>query len=400
MRYLSKIIHVMAAVAACVSCLCSCGGVVNVDATQLALSIKSTTVTAARGQVFVSVTANGPWTLEVIDADWAQLKETSGSGTRHSIILEYLENPSDMARSLTVTAVSGKKTASVALTQSGHVPDGGSAPGSGGVSTKADVNWMELPATGSSDRLDFLYHMMTLDGKKIRNYSFYWDYDNLVARWVAYPLNKTYIGTGKRSDAWNVDPLLSTDKQPVLYGAFSEGNNGWYARGHQIPSADRYSGDSNPQTFYGTNMTPQDEGFNSGIWAKLEGKVRDWAKNGYDTDTVYVATGCVVDGAKYYCFDNYGKKVTVPSGYYKAILRYSPSSTITQSTGGYMGCAFYFEHKNYPSSTPLKSAVMSIDELELRTGIDFFVNLPSAVGKTVAEAVESADPTRNSWWGL
>ena len=286
------------------------------------------------------------------------------------------------------------------VTHSGRLAGGDSPAVPGGVSTRADVHWMELPATSTFDKLDFFCHMMDLDGRTIRNYSFYWDYDNLVARWVAYPLNKTYIGTGKRSDAWNLDPLLSTDMQPVLYSTFTEGNNGWYARGHQIPSADRYSGNSNPQTFYATNMTPQDDGFNSGIWAKLEGKVRDWAKSGSDADTVYVATGCVVDGAEYYCFDNYGKKVTVPTGYFKAILRYAPSSAITQSTGGYMGCAFYFDHKNYPSSTPLKSVAMSIDELESRTGIDFFVNLPSAAGKTVAEAVESADPARNSWWGL
>lgn len=384
---------------ACVTlafCLCSCGGGEPMDTTLLEVAFRSETVPADQGQVFVSVTANCEWTLDVDGDDWGELSETSGSGTRNSIILSYQDNPSDKARNITVTARSGKKTASATLTQSGYVISTVVTTSTGGVSPSAAYSWMELPATSKTDRFDFLYHMMTLDGSQIRNYSLYWDYDNLVARWVAYPLNSRYIGSGKRSDAWGLDPLLDAAKQPVLYGGLSEGNNGWYARGHQIPSADRYSGDSNVQTFYGTNMTPQNNDFNGGIWADLEKKVRGWAGN---SDTLYVVTGCVLDGAKYYCLDNVGKKVTVPTGYFKALLRYSPSSTITQTTGGYMGCAFFFEHRNY-SSKALKPQAMSIDELEKKTGMDFFVNLPAAIGQDKAAAVEAADPTKNSWWGL
>lgn len=377
-------------------CLCSCGGGEPMDTTLLEVAFRSETVPADQGQVFVSVTANCEWTLDVDGDDWGELSETSGSGTRNSIILNYQDNPSDKARNITVTARSGKKTASATLTQSGYVISTVVTTSTGGVSPSAAYSWMELPATSKTDKFDFLYHMMTLDGSQIRNYSLYWDYDNLVARWVAYPLNSRYIGSGKRSDAWGLDPLLDAAKQPVLYGGLSEGNNGWYARGHQIPSADRYSGDSNVQTFYGTNMTPQNNDFNGGIWADLEKKVRGWAGN---SDTLYVVTGCVLDGAKYYCLDNVGKKVTVPTGYFKALLRYSPSSTITQTTGGYMGCAFFFEHRNY-SSKALKPQAMSIDELEKKTGMDFFVNLPAAIGQDKAAAVEAADPTKNSWWGL
>lgn len=64
-----------------------------------------------------------------------------------------------------------------------------------------------------------------------------------------------------------------------------------------------------------------------------------------------------------------------------------------------MGCAFFFEHRNY-SSKALKPQAMSIDELEKKTGMDFFVNLPAAIGQDKAAAVEAADPTKNSWWGL
>lgn len=396
MKFLSGIIRLALAGIVAAACLISCGEGTVPDTTLIEVAFRSETVSSDQGQVFLSVTANGAWVLEVENEDWGVLQETSGTGTKNSIILNYQDNPSDKARSLTVRATSGKKSATATLTQSGYVISSVSTTKTGGISQSSEYNWMELPATSKTDKFDFLYHMMTLDGSQIRNYSLYWDYDNLVARWVAYPLNSKYIGSGKRSDAWGLDPLLDAARQPVLYGGLAEGNNGWYARGHQIPSADRYSGDSNVQTFYGTNMTPQNNDFNGGIWADLEKKVRGWASN---SDTLYVVTGCVLDGAKYYCLDNVGKKVTVPTGYFKAVLRYSPSSTITQTTGGYMGCAFFFEHKNY-SSKALRPQAMSIDALEEKTGFDFFVNLPAAIGQDKAAAVEATDPTKNTWWGL
>ena len=62
-----------------------------------------------------------------------------------------------------------------------------------------------------------------------------------------------------------------------------------YSRGHQIPSADRTATDElNSQTFYASNITPQNGDFNGGIWASLEGKIRE----NMCQDTLYVVTGC------------------------------------------------------------------------------------------------------------
>jgi hypothetical protein len=43
---------------------------------------------------------------------------------------------------------------------------------------------------------------------------------------------------------------------------------------------------------------------------------------------------------------------------------------------------------------------MSIDELEQKTGYDFFVNLVDKIGADAAAAVEAQDPTKYSVWGL
>ncbi|MBQ6578492.1 MAG: DNA/RNA non-specific endonuclease [Bacteroidales bacterium] len=371
---------------------CSGGSKAEPEVMSAKLTADRQQVSSDKGSIFLSVAASGSWTLSLsysgTESGWASLSVTSGSGSKNSVILSYNANSSSSPRTLTVTLNAGSLTSTVSFTQQGYTPSGGS----GGEDERIAIpSWLELPGVPDDDEFKFISHNMTLNGKKQRNYSYWWDYSNLVARWVAYPLNSTLIGSGKRSDAWALDPLLSEKQQPVLYKGYSDGNDGWYARGHQIASADRLTPGINESTFYGTNMTPQNNDFNSGIWAVLEGQVRSWSKN---SDTLYVVTGCTVEGSTKYCYDNKGKKVTVPTGYFKALLRYKENSTI--GYGGFIGCGFYFDHANKYGSSVKKSMMMSIDDLEKKLGIDFFVNLPS----DIENSVEKQDPKTVSWWGL
>lgn len=151
-------------------------------------------------------------------------------------------------------------------------------------------------------------------------------------------------------------------------------------------------------TFYGTNMTPQiQNGFNGDIWAVLEGKVRSWANR---SDTLYVVTGCVIDypdeSSIRYAEDYTGKKITVPTAYYKAVLRYMKNSTFGYS--GYSACAVWLDHKVYSTKTIDSSYSMSVDDLEEKLGIDFFVNLPAKVGEDVAARIEAEEPKDVTWW--
>ena len=252
------------------------------------------------------------------------------------------------------------------------------------------VSWLELPAMDNPD-LGYYSHSFEMSGKEYRNYSFGWSQKDLVALWMAYPLCSMYTNkTVSRTDAWAYDPLLGPEYSSAPFGGYG----GSYARGHQVPSADRLcSYNANVQTFYGSNMTPQLNAHNEGIWQTLESKVRTLANT---SDTTYVVTGCVVDGSTTFTQDSDGKKMTVPVGYYKVLLRYSKSSTIST----WAAMAFYTEHKSYSGSTSLRSLAMSVDELEEMLGMDFFVNLPAKLGEERAAALEAEDPLTNSIWGL
>ncbi len=380
----------------------SCGEKIEKDSTPPAIELRKTAMAVSGGQQYVSVTASSTWQITIRDGEgnaepeWVSISPSSGEGSR-DVTLTVKANPSAVSRIAVLKIVSGGGSAETSLTQLGT--DSGSVKDGGPVGN--DTKWLELPYIPSGTAA--FTHTMTLESKKTRNYSFAWDYSNLVAPWVAYPLFEKNIGNTvnrkERPDPWAKDPLLEDDEQPILINPYRNGNAGWHARGHQLPSADRLtSQDSNDQTFYGTNMTPQiNENFNGSIWANLESKVRSWAKK---SDTLYVVTGCVIDykagETVKYCLDNMGKEVTVPTAYYKVVLRYKTNSTIGYSD--FSACAVWMDHREYETQYVDKSYSMSVDALEEKLGIDFFVNLPSKVGEATAAKIEAEDPSKVDWW--
>ena len=252
------------------------------------------------------------------------------------------------------------------------------------------TDWIELPAM-DNDAYGYYSHSFSMKDKVYRNYSFAWSQKDLVSVWMAYPLCKTYTDkVVDRTDAWNYDPILG----PELSCAPFSGYAGDYARGHQVPSADRLCcREANEQTFYGTNIIPQLNEHNEGIWSNLENRIREIANA---SDTTYVVTGCVVDGSKEITTDSDGKNITVPVAYFKAVLRYKKGDANV-----WTGAGFYTEHKNYlHNSANLKAVSMSIDELEEMTGHDFFVNLAGKIGNDEAAAVEAQKPGEYKVWGL
>lgn len=362
----------------------------------LEVSVRTPSVDSGKGQMFVNVKCSSSWTLSVADAeddsdiDWASLNVTSGKGNMSNVILSYQVNASEQSRKLKIILDNGRNWVFCTVTQagSGQQPDPDPDPVPDIDLTK--TGWLELPSMDNPE-LGYYSHSFEMRGKEYRNYSFGWSQDDLVALWVAYPLCSTYTNkTVDRTNAWAYDPLLGAEYSSAPFGGYG----GSYARGHQIPSADRLcSYEANAQTFYGTNMTPQLNQHNEGLWSSLEGMVRNVANT---SDTTYVVTGCVVKGSTKFTEDSDGKKMTVPVAYYKALLRYSKASTLRT----WSAAAFYTEHKDYGNYTPFKDIAMSVDQLEEILGIDLFVNLPAKVGEARAAELEAEDPTTNSVWGL
>ena len=303
------------------------------------VSIKNPSVGSGKGQQFVNVKCGTDWTLALIadgaDVDWARLNAVSGNGNKSNVVLSYDVNDTEAERSVRIVLDNGSEWTECIMTQmaAGARPDDGKdddddegqqGSGDGTASGNMDltkVDWLELPALDNKE-LGYFSHNFKMNGNTYRNYSFGWSQKDRVALWVAYPLSKLYTnGSAGRTNAWAMDPLLG-DNSAAPFGGYC----GDYARGHQLPSADRQCCyDANAQTFYGTNMTPQLNAHNEGIWSSLENKVRNIANS---SDTTYVVTGVVVSASGKKEKDSYGNSVTVPDAYFKVLLRYSKSSTL------------------------------------------------------------------------
>ncbi len=184
------------------------------------------------------------------------------------------------------------------------------------------------------------------------------------AAWVAYRLtyDETTGDADRKDDNFKPDDKVETGSAlPNDYSASG------YDRGHLAPAADFvFSESALAETFYMSNMSPQAPDFNRGIWKKLEEQVRTWIRK---EKTLYIVSGGVLKkGLK-----KIGKrnKVSVPDYYYKIILDLkSPEIK-----------AIAFLMRNEGSHEPLESFVVSIDEIEAETGIDFFPKLPDELEK-------------------
>jgi len=182
------------------------------------------------------------------------------------------------------------------------------------------------------------------------------------AEWVAYELKKSHLSkTNFKRPYFEIDKAVKT-------GAANWRNykRSGYDRGHLCPAGDRkYSQSAHDETFLTSNISPQKHDFNSGIWNTLEQKVRYWASK---YDGVYVVTGGVLKGSMKTIGD---EDVSVPNQFYKVL--------IDNNSGKTKVIAFLMPHKN--SSKPLYEYVVSVDEIEELTGIDFFPELEDTIEK-------------------
>lgn len=187
------------------------------------------------------------------------------------------------------------------------------------------------------------------------------------ASWVAYHL--TSEETVKRFNRTN----RFLEDQQVKTGSATDYDykRSGYDRGHLAPAADMgWSSTTMAESFYYSNMSPQNPSFNRGIWKKLEEQVRTWAM---DYQAVYVVTGPVLKGNLSVIGAN---QVAVPNYYYKVLL--DTESTPKKAIG--------FILKNEGSKGQLIEYAVSIDSVERFTGIDFFPGLEDGLEQKLEAA--------------
>jgi len=218
--------------------------------------------------------------------------------------------------------------------------------------------------------------------QKIRHqyYSISYSTEHKNAEWVAYELrgNRLDLATAVERENFVSDPQTEAE---VSANDFV---NSGYDRGHLVPAFDmNFNQTAMREACYLTNVSPQAPGFNRGIWKKLEGTVRKWAK---ENKRLYVVTGPILrhKAADAPRLKDSKDNPTIPRGFYKVILDYDNPQK--------KGIGFLFKNKDIDQ--PLENFVVSIDRVEAYTNLDFFPQLTPQEQEVLETTVNPAE------WGF
>lgn len=191
--------------------------------------------------------------------------------------------------------------------------------------------------------------------------------------WVKYELERSEVDGPYTRKGLNFRRDKSVDLPQASDDDYR--NSGW-SRGHMAPAGDfKWSEDAMGDTFYFTNCCPQNQSLNAGQWSTLEDKVRLWAKK-YGKVVVY--TGPIVGSNEYGTIGE--NQVVVPDAFFKAVL------------SGNQAIAFVMF--NCARNENMQKCSMTVDQLELLTGLDLFPELDDRV----EEQIESTYSLK--YWNL
>lgn len=196
-----------------------------------------------------------------------------------------------------------------------------------------------------------------------------------IPNWVSYELTRAETqGREKRGDRFTADPQVAG-----TIATNADYTRSGFDKGHMAPAADmKWSESVMTESFYFSNICPQHPELNRRKWKDLEEKIRDWA---IADSAVIIITGPVPSQRTRTIGKN---RIVVPEQFFKVIL--SPFGTSPKAIG--------FLFRNAKSTEPLRTYVVSVDSIEVLTGMDFFAPLPDETENRIEQSTDAAS------WGL
>ena len=207
-------------------------------------------------------------------------------------------------------------------------------------------------------------------------YTLSYNRDKGTPNWVAWRLDTSWLGSAARQDNYRADTSLPAGWYQVQDNDYSGSG---YDRGHMCPSADRTNSvANNSATFLMTNFVPQLAANNQGPWNEFENYCRTIANAGNE---VYI-----IDGPAGNLGTIANGHVTIPKYTWKVVL-VLPNGSDDLSRVSRATRAFGIIVPNFAplsQSAPWRSFRVTVNQVELLTGYDFF----SAIPKNTQELIE------------
>jgi endonuclease G len=139
------------------------------------------------------------------------------------------------------------------------------------------------------------------------------------------------------------------------------------------PAGDmKWSEQAMKESFYLSNICPQNRNLNAGILKDLEEQVRSLATQ---KGNLYVVCGPVVSKQPKTIGYN---KVAIPDAFFKVLLQ--------KDKGEWSAIAFMFANES--GRKLLSTYAMSVEDMQVITGIDFFPALPDSIEAKIENQVD------------
>lgn len=192
--------------------------------------------------------------------------------------------------------------------------------------------------------------------------------------WCAYHVVRDAKFENGKRPGFTKDPSVLRAPAPGDY------TNSGYDRGHMAPNhaiETRYGTSEQKKTFQMSNIAPQSAALNRGVWRDFEHRIADLWTERYGE--IWVIVGCISPVAN---GKTVGKTdIDVPTEYYQLIL--------AQENMDVRALAVLFR-QDVPWNAWAARHIVTIRELEARTGLDFNPELPSFF----QEQIETDRPSR------
>lgn len=217
----------------------------------------------------------------------------------------------------------------------------------------------------------------------VKNYAYDCSHDPTlkVSRWCGYCYEQAERSLPRREN-FRPDYRIPPKERAELADYGGSG----YSRGHQAPDAALkvYGEQAQDESYLLSNMTPQRQTLNGGLWAKLEKQIREWARD-------FDGRVCVTTGPVFYNGQLVqtigGNEVAVPHAYYAIVMR---GSMVEPDV-----LAFLVPHQDRYTreERDLERYLVAVDEVEEATGFDFLTGLPDPMEAAVEEVAAGSYPT-------
>ena len=195
-----------------------------------------------------------------------------------------------------------------------------------------------------------------------------------TANWVSWQLNQSWLGDSDRKNNFRPDDSLPDEFYHVTPQDYTKTG---YDRGHIIPSGDRTrSSEDNSATFVMANMLPQVPALNREVWRELESECRRLVGQGKE---LYIVAG---PHGKVKAIAN--GKVNVSKYNWKVVLILDrPGSSFKSVTANNKAIAVWMPNNNSIKHTDWEDYIVTVDEVEAKTGYDFFSNVSPNIQKVI-----------------